>query len=923
MKQLYLFLLFIALNLSAGAQTTVIIGKVIDVNGKAIPSVNIKTVETSQYTVTNDDGNFKLVVNLDLENSLSIDFSYVGYQKLTKKIAPKTQHIDLGNLVLKQLNLSLETIEINAKRNYEGSSNSSLIINRDIIEQIPALSVNDLLNQIPNRKIIPPSLQNVQNLTLRQGFQPTTNGRNEFELNNSFGVAIIVDGNAISNNANMQGYNPGNRGFGSTRVSLSNSEYQLNNETTSSYNGDYTFGGTDLRQIPADNIESIEVIAGVASVKYGDLTDGAVIIERQAGKSPAFLRMQLRDNATSYGYSQGFKLSEQLGSLNIGTNYVSSFADNRDKMKAYKRLTLNSMWTNTFGKEKRLKNTFGFDYVRNLDGIKKDPDDPYSRFIDFTNWNLSFTNRTSYRFNHSFFKNISFNARYSETHQSTYTEQYVNLPYIVYTNAIETGFTDGIYDTGIYTAASHIDGRPITLSGQVELNNHFKTGSVNHYLNIGANYSYAINKGLGRIIDPSRPRPGFSTTGSSNSSGPTERYYDFSLVIPQKDFGAYAEDVFKIDVFGKELNTRIGLRLDGQNNNFNLSPRTNINYHLTKNLRIGVAYGLAYKSPGLAHLYPGPAFFEIPLINSYNGNVKESRSIFYMYRYDPTSDLKSSRTQTIEFSALYKLGNYNLSLSVFNKDLNDGINTLQQYQPIDLPEYEATPRPGEQPLITQKGIKKKLITYHYFNNSLKSNSKGIEFILNTPKYDAIATSFNVSGGLFKSYYYDANNRTVTLGVSNTLPETPVIAFYAHNSRTTYYSSGRISSSTHIPKISLLVQFTAEFSLIDKTLRESGSGIPIGYFNNVSEYVDLPNPDPNNATYKHLFISVAQQNEANQARMYSNYHMSVAKEIKKRFKFAFNVYNVFNYQPRYLNSTGTSVITPNSSPTFGVELSIKL
>ncbi|KQC00970.1 hypothetical protein AQF98_09875 [Pedobacter sp. Hv1] len=898
------------------AQNT-ISGKVLNAQKTPLEAVNIKIVETNQLAVSNKLGQFNFEINNNNE-LLTLEFSYIGFQKLTRIVNLKDAKIDLGTITLKELNLSLETIEINAKRNYEGSSNSSLIIGRDIIEQIPALSINDLLNQIPNRKIMPPSLQSVQNISLRGAYNS-----NVFDLNNSFGVAIIIDGNAISNNANMQGYNPGNRGFGSTKVTLGSGDYGLTNANKVGYNGDYTFGGTDLRQIPADNIESIEVIAGVPSVKYGDLTDGAIIVERQAGKSPAYVRMQLRDNATSYGYSQGFRLSPELGSFNVGLNYVNSFADNRDKMKAYKRLNLNAMWTNTFGKEKRLKNTFSFDYGRNLDGIKKDPDDPYGRFIDFTSWNLSFSNRTSYRFNHPFFKNISFNARYSQSHQSTYTEQYQNYAYILYTNAITTGFTDGIYDTGIYTSVSHIDGRPITLSGQVELNTYFKTGEINHYLNFGTNYSYAINNGLGRIVDPSRPRPSFNTTGTTLSSGPTERYYDFSLVIPQKDFGAYAEDVFKIRLFGKDLNTRIGVRLDGQNNYFNLSPRTNINYQVSKNLRLGLAYGLAYKSPGLAHLYPGPAFFEIPLINSYNGNVKESRSIFYMYRYDPTSNLKSSNTQTIELTALYKLGNYNLSVSLFNKDLRNGINTVQEYKAIDLPVYQATFRPGQQPLIVETGTKKKLINYHYFNNSLKSKNQGIELILNTPKYEAIATSFNLSGGIFRSAYFDANNRISPLLASNTLPESPLIAFYQHNSRTTYFSSGRISSSTHIPKISLLVQFTAEFSFINKTIYEPGSGIPIGYYNNNNDYIDLPNPDPTNPLYKHLFLSTAQQNETNQFRVFTNYHMSVAKEIKKRFKFAFNVYNVFNYQPRYLNVLGTSVIKPNSSPTFGAELSIKL
>ncbi len=890
----------------------------VDINQLPLELVNIRITETNQYAVSAADGSFSIYLGQKNKASLQLEFSLIGYQRQTKKVMVDSSTIQLGSIVLKELNLSLETIEINAKRNYEGSSNSSLIIGRDMIEQIPALSINDLLNQIPNRKITPPSLQTVQNVNLRGNY----NG-GIFQQNNSFGVAIVMDGNIISNNANMQSYNPGNRGIGNSTLSLSSSSYGLSNANNSSYSGDYAFGGIDLRQIPAENIESIEIVAGVPSARYGDLTDGAIIVERQAGKTPAYLRMQLRDNATSYGYSQGFRLSPEAGDLNIGLNYVNSFADNRDKMKAYRRLNVNTMWTNTFGKDKRLKNTFSFDYGRNLDGIKKDPDDTYGRFVRFNSWNLSLSNRTSYRFNHPFFKNLSLNLRYGQSHQVSYTEQYLNYAYILYSDAVQTGIWDGVFDKGIYTSVSHIDGRPTTFSATTDLNSTFHTGKIVHNLNIGANYSYAINNGLGRVVDPSRPRPSFNTTGTNLSSGPTERYYDFSLVIPQKDFGVYAEDVFKFQLFGKDVNSRIGLRFDAQNGYYNLSPRTNVNYQLNKQLRLGLAYGLAFKSPGLGHLYPGPAFVEIPLLNSYNGNVNESRSLFYIYRYDPTSSLRSFKSETFELSALYRLKEYTISVAAYHKASSRGINTVQNYLPLDLPVYRATFVAGQKPLIEETGRQTKLISYHHFNNRLKSDNQGVEVMIGTPKYEALATSFQISGGITRSYYFDGNNRYNALTVSNTAPEIPAIAVYQHNSRTTYFSTGRITSTTHIPKISLMVQLIAEFSFINKTIFQPGSGIPMGYYQNDGSYIDLPHPDPENPLYKHLFISAAEQNESNQLRIYKNYHLNVAKEIKKRFKFAFNVYNFFNYQPRYLNATGTSVIAPNTSPTFGAELSIKL
>ncbi len=898
-------------------------GKVVDPQNKALELVNIKVVETNQYTITDKNGIFR-INGSETNNILTLEFSYIGYQKLSLPLTVKAGETNLGNIRLKVLDLSLENIEINAKRNYSGSTNSSLIINRDMIEQIPALSVNDLLNQIPNRKITPPSLQNIQNLTLRSAFEPTTSGRDPFTLNNSFGVAIILDGNNISNNANMQGYNPGLRGLGNT--SVSSNDFGLTGTTsTSSYSGDFAYGGTDLRQIPADNIESIEVIAGVPSVKYGDLSDGAVIIERQAGKSPAYVRMQVRDNATSYNFSKGFLLSPKLGSFNVGVNYVNSYADNRDKIKAYKRINTNAMWTNTFGKDKKLKNTLGFDYGRNLDGIKKDDDDPTSKILNFNSWNLSLSNRTSYRVEGGFLKNISLNLRYSNSHQRSYTEQFVNSPYVLYSNSTETGLTNGIYDKGIYTAISNVDGRPVTASAQLDMNAEFGTGSVAHNINFGGNFSYATNKGLGRLSDPSRPRIGYNTTGNSLSSGPSERYYDFSLIYAQKDFGLYAEDVFSVKMNGRDLNFRGGFRLDGQNGFVTLSPRTNINYQLTDNFRLGLAYGLSVKSPGLAQRYPGPTFVDIPLLNAYNGNANESMSIFYIQRFDPDgTKLKSSKGQTFELSGLYKLKDYQVSFSLFHKLNTQGYNTINQYDILTLPQYSAVFVPGSKPVINQIGEKRFLISHNEFDNALRSNNQGFDMILTTPKYELISTSFNISGGIYRSSYQETNDRLgSTVSDNNTNPDYPITGIYAPRKRTTYFSSGRITSSTHIPAISLIVQLTAEFSFLNKTLINPNDGVPKAYFTRDVRYVEISNPDPNSPVYGHLFVPENELTSDNQFRIYSNYHLSLAKEIKKRFRFAFNAYNFLNYQPRYQKPNSITVVTPNSAPTFGIELSLKL
>ncbi|SFH26190.1 TonB-dependent Receptor Plug Domain [Pedobacter insulae] len=906
------------------AQTNITVsGKILNTAGKPISSVNVKINETNQFTTTDEIGEFKLKIRSN--TSVTIDFTYLGYQKLTKKIETNSTDVNLGNITLKELNLSLEGIEVNAKRNFEASSNSSLFIGRDVIEQIPALSLNDLLNQIPNRKVTAPSLQNVQNLTLRSSFSAVSSGKNIFEMNNAFGVSIIVDGNVITNNLNMQSYNPGIAGSNGAQSVISGNSSGLNGTTGRSYSGDFAFGGMDLRQIPADNIESIEVIAGVPSAKYGDLSEGAVVVERQAGKSPAYIRMQLRDNATSYGFSKGFGLGKKAGNLNVGVNYVNSYADNRDKIKAYKRINVNSMHTNYFGAENRLKNTFSFDYGRNLDGIKDDKDDLTNKIVKFDSWNFSLANRTSYRIDHPFIKNISLNLRYSTGHQVSYTEAFVNDPYVLVSDATTTGIHEGSYEKGIYTAQSLIDGRPLNISARLDFNSEFKIGKVNSFLSYGGSYSYGANNGLGQVLDPNRPRVSTKASNNSLSSNRSERYYDFSLAVAQQDVGVYIENVISPKVFNRILNVRTGLRYDLQNNLPSYSPRANVNYEVSKSFRIGLAYGISYKSPALGQRYPGPTYFEVPIINAYNGKAAESIYLVYVNKYENTAKgLKSANTQTFEFSSQLKIKKYNLSFNAFAKQNRNGIGNSRVDEVIVLPTFSATFQPGtgKQPILTPSGFRAVRTNIFKFSNNLSSNGYGFDLIFTTPEFASIATSFNMSGGLFRSQTKSTDFSYTNFEDSNNNPDYAVTGIYQPSNTTNYSSNGRITSTTHIPKISLFIQATAEFTLLQKTVYKAGSGTPIAYYTRDGRHIVVTASTPNDVNIGHLFKPTAELEVDNIPEIISNFHLSIGKEIKKRFKFSFNVYNVFNYQPYYLNSN-LQYVYPNQSPTFGAEISLKL
>ena len=81
-------------------------------------------------------------------------------------------------------------------------------------------------------------------------------------------------------------------------------------------------GGTDLRNVGNNNVERIDVITGVPSVEYGDLTNGVVRIVTRKGKSPLYANISVRPNTQSYSLSKGVDLGEKRGIVNLSYERV-------------------------------------------------------------------------------------------------------------------------------------------------------------------------------------------------------------------------------------------------------------------------------------------------------------------------------------------------------------------------------------------------------------------------------------------------------------------------------------------------------------------------------------------------------------------------------------------------------------------------
>lgn len=901
------------------SQTKRVTGMV--VNDSYVPlSYARVTVEETNYSVSTDaGGNFEITFSGIIPRRQTLVVSFLGKQTVREVFDFNTVS-KLSPIVLRELTLALE--EINVQPASGTQSNSSLLINRDIIERYPSLSLNDLLNMLPNRRVMAPSVQEMQNLTLRGAFQNVTGGsRNVDELNNAFGIALIVDDIALNNNANMQSRNPGIYGIGRANLSVAQGDYNLSGDRPAAslgYSGESAFGGIDLRQIPTENIESIEVISGVAPVRYGDISDGAVIVERQAGQTPAFFRIQSRQNATSYGLSKGMLISPKLGSVNVDLSYVNSYADNRDKLKQYNRLSSSLIWTVNYGGSDKWKQTLSTTYTKVLDGVNKDDDDPLSTIVSYGSWNWNASTRLSYQPNGDVFKRVGLNLGVQTSHQASYREYYYNDSYVLYTDTLYTGIAEGKYATGQYTAIDHVDGRPLNLTARLETNAVAYTQSIAHHINFGANVDYSMNMGLGRLSDPMLP---LKHLGAFN-----ERYYDFSLTRPVWNIGVYLEDQFSVPLRDKPLFVTAGVRWDIQNGHQSVSPRTNLNYKFRENLQVGLAYGIAFKAPSLAHLYPGPTFREIVLLNAYNGLVNESTSRIYVHRHDPSNtELSSQFSQTLEFTTRWNSHQHFLSFNAFYKQNRDGINAVSEDYVVQLPQYEATAVSGQKPIVTVTGVRNYLMSSSQLMNSNDRNNLGFELMYRSPRIAAIYTSFNMAGGLTIAHSKDRYSSSMSFNQNEIGLEDIIKGYFKPINHKTYFSNGRIGTATHFPRLRLVMEFTADAQFFNFSKRAVSEYEPTAYFRRSFEFVDVNQFDSNNPEHKFLYDhrkeEVEKENDTNNL-FFCNFHFNLAKEINKNLRLGLNIYNFLDYRPRIYRERAATVLVPNSAPNYGAQITYK-
>src|SRR5690606_2677854 len=177
------------------------------------------------------------------------------------------------------------------------SSGTSSLIGRQATEHLQANSLADIMSLLPGGLTSNPDLTNAKQINIRHIANDITDA-------NAFGTAIVMNGAPASNNANLQTTTPIVPGIGAPMAG-----------------GAAPSGGLDVRNMHVQNIESVDVIRGIACVGFGDVSSGAVIVQQKAGRQQRLVAGRANPDLYTPAATQGFSLGENAGALNVGADY--------------------------------------------------------------------------------------------------------------------------------------------------------------------------------------------------------------------------------------------------------------------------------------------------------------------------------------------------------------------------------------------------------------------------------------------------------------------------------------------------------------------------------------------------------------------------------------------------------------------------
>ncbi|RZJ83142.1 MAG: TonB-dependent receptor, partial [Chryseobacterium sp.] len=437
-------------------------------------------------------------IKSSLENTALTDAD--GFSTLLLKKGKQIIYVTFNSYEEKEIHLNIEspqnhTVELKKETRIaeviitakEGKGlTSKSVINRQAMEHLQPSSFADLMELLPGGLSRDPNLSTANRVLLREN----PDGPSSYNTT-SLGTQFMIDDNVWNTNANLQ-----------TSIDDTQMVEAPRKRATPGI-------GTDMRTISTNDIEKVEVIRGIPSAAYGDLTSGVIKIERKIGYSPLEARFKADGFSKQYYIGKGFLINKNW-SINANMDYLDSRQNPTDEFENYQRITASlrsKLKTNLWQRPLEWRSTI--DLSNNIDKKKYDPDTGYALTDSYKNSNqrVSFTNNFIYKLNpQAIFDKLVLNTAIRQGFERIEQVKLIQLsgPRAL-SLATTAGENIGIYPNTRYVAESFTDGKPLDLSIFSQATGSRKIGKLNNDYEIGIDWKYSKNFGKGQQWDLSTP----------------------------------------------------------------------------------------------------------------------------------------------------------------------------------------------------------------------------------------------------------------------------------------------------------------------------------------------------------------------------------------------------------------------------------
>ncbi|MBR1522801.1 MAG: TonB-dependent receptor [Bacteroidales bacterium] len=900
MKRLVVFFIFIAATVSVFAQTGTVRGFVLGPDGKSLDFASVVLRPSGMYTLTDAEGRFT-VENVP-SGKVDMEISFFGMEKIDTSFTLPAGHTLTMKFRMVETSFSLEKVTVTAKRSEAGKSTASEI-SRQAMDHLQTSSLQDIMGLIPGVALSNPNLNKASAISVRDNV-----GSNMASL----GTAVLVDGAPVSNNANLQ--------FLSSSVSG-----DVENSATKSV----ASSGTDIRSLSTDNIESVEIIRGIPSVEYGDLTSGAVLVKSKAGKSPLTIRLKTNPNIYQASASKGFSLSGKAGDLNLSGDYAYNRKDLVRDFDSYQRFNAKALWSFMPGGSgaTSMNTSLSFTFAR--DRAKPDPDSYYGKEQSWGNTlGVSFNHNGHSFVNKGWLKNINWLVSGSYNDKVTHVESVASNALNLYSTAMEDGVTytntpgqhlfdkDGNEITNAsdknlkavilpysYFYIYNIYGKELNVFAKANADFSKTWGPVTNRILVGADFKTDGNLGKGAVYNDDAPP--FRSIGNASSGYRRRNYYDIPFV---NQIGVYAEDTFQWILGSRTLNIVGGARFDWVNGLTSVAPRMNASFDIFPWMTLRGGWGISTKAPTSMYLYPNYAYQDVANFNGMSTTLPEEEKLLVATTrvYDSTNpNLQIPRNRKAEIGLDFKIAErYTVAVTWYDELMTNGLGTG-----LDLPSFIWSPyqtykisqqNPGTQPTLEKDAVYNMFfLVYKPYNNG-KHHNKGLEYEIDLGRFDAIRTSFNISGawsyGSSTNASYSFQTRT-----NGNSPEHHIGIYNPERVVSHYENLITTLRATHnIPEIGFVITLTAQadwYSAEWSTYNNPDMFVKyISYKDGqVHDFDPALKSDPE---FAYLFDTPSPlRGVVEKTSPYFLVNLNLSKEIGDFLTASFYVNNILNYRPK--------------------------